>query len=108
MSDPHSPHRPPERPRVEPEIIPPGAQPRGRYPGGSFGGSYRVYVAQPGPFTLFALLLLAGLVVVALVLFVVGAVLFWIPLVALVVGGLIAAAYARYYWFRLKARFGRR
>ncbi len=93
--------RPPERPRSEPEIIPPGAQPRG-FGGENFSGSYRIYVAQPGPLTLFFALLLAGLIAAGLFLFVVGAVLFWIPLIVLAIGGLIAFVYARVYWLRFK------
>ena len=77
-------------PRVEPEIIPPGA-PTPRWPGWrvSSGGQGRVYVARVGPlgFTLFVLAL-AALAAVIVVL-VVGAFLFWLLLAGIVA---IAAA----------------
>jgi hypothetical protein len=76
----------PERPRAEPEIIPPE---RGRiqsdWPPHTFdatGATHRVYVARLGPLG-FALLMLAFAAVVALILIVMlGAVLIWIPVVA--------------------------
>jgi hypothetical protein len=92
---------PPERPRVEPEIIPPARTGRGpdwRRPpwgGDAFGetrATHRIFVTRLGPFGI-ALLLLAIAAIVAIVMIVVlGAVLIWIPVVAIVV---IAAALSR-------------
>jgi hypothetical protein len=80
----------PERPRLEPEIIPPA---RGRRDSGwqydvwqpymSTGGTHRLYVGRLGPFGLAVLMLLIGIVVAVLVLAVVGAILIWIPILAL-------------------------
>jgi hypothetical protein len=91
-----------EQPRVEPEIIPPdrarsGAdwrQPAWRpYGPGEAGGSYRVYVGRVGPFGV-AMLALAFAILAAVIVFtIIGAVLFWIPIVALVV---VAAAIFRF------------
>jgi hypothetical protein len=90
----YDPNRP-ERPRVEPEIIPPDGdrdQANWRRPpwrrGGfdNVRGTHRVYVGRIGPFGI-ALLLLAIAAIIAIVMIaVLGAVLIWIPvLVAAIV-----------------------
>jgi len=84
----------PERPRAEPEIIPPdrdGGRANWRHApstprrGGGFDdlrGTHRVYVGRVGPFGI-ALLLLAIAAIVAIILIaVLGAVLIWIPVIA--------------------------
>jgi hypothetical protein len=73
---------PPERPRAEPEIIPPdhggGRSPwRGRE-FTDFGATHRIYVSRLGPFG--GILLVLALVVLA----VLGALLIWIPIVAFI------------------------
>ena len=79
----------PEQPRVEPEISPPGRSGRNS-PWSPYGftearGTQRIYVSRIGPFGI-ALLLLAFAAVATIVLIaVLGAVLIWIPIVALVV-----------------------
>jgi hypothetical protein len=93
----------PERPRAEPEILPPdrGGRPddgrfggRGpNWPPPPFGytarGTHRVFVGRIGPLG-FALLLLAIGLLGALMLFIlIGAALIWIPVVAVL---LVAAA----------------
>ncbi len=93
----------PERPRVEPEIIPPDHTGRGanwsRSPwrGGAYGdarGTQRIFVARLGPFGI-ALLMLAVAAIVAIVLIaVLGAVLIWIPVVAVLI---VAAALFRFF-----------
>ena len=78
------------RPRVEPEIIPPGQpDPRSRRgPAFDGHGTQRVYVARVGPFG-FAMVALAVALVLALVfLLVLGAFVIFIPLA----GALLAAA----------------
>lgn len=84
----------PERPRTEPEIIPPGRNGpqtdwrRSPWSGGAFGQTHtthRVYVTRLGPFG-FALIILAIAAIVALItIAVLGAVLIWIPVVVAVV-----------------------
>lgn len=84
----------PERPRAEPEIIPPERSGRGSDWGrspwreGAFSqtrGTNRIYVARLGPFGV-ALLMLAVAAIVAIVLIaVLGAVLIWIPVIAVLV-----------------------
>jgi len=98
----------PERPRSEPEIIPPS---RG---GGREGasriwisvdesGRERIYVARPGPFSIILALLFTGIVIAAVVLVLLGVVLFWIPVAIIIVAALILSGTIRYYWRRLRA-----
>lgn len=84
----------PQRPRVEPEIIPPDRSPRRPGWGGEeftvTGATHRLYVARLGPFggvlLLLALVALAVIILLALL----GALLLWLPVIALIVliGGL--------------------
>lgn len=84
---------PPERPRVEPEIIPPS---RGRqtdwrqspWRSDTFAkahGTQRIYVTRLGPFGVVLLLLAFAAIAVVITIAVLGAVLIWIPLVAVAV-----------------------
>lgn len=91
----------PEHPRVEPEIIPPDRGTprtdwRGSPWGGAFGGAratQRIYVTRLGPFGV-ALLMLAIAAIVAIVLIaLLGAVLIWIPVVAVLI---VVAALSRF------------
>ena len=91
----------PELPRVEPEIIPPdrAGQSDWRqstwppYAYSEARGTHRIYVTRLGPFGI--TLLLAGVAVlgVAIFLTIVGAILIWIPVVAVLVA---AAAFFRF------------
>lgn len=80
----------PERPRLEPEIIPPA---RGRSDsdwvqqtwysyGSSESGTRRIYVGRLGPVGVALVMLIIGIVVVFVLLAVVGAILIWIPVLA--------------------------
>jgi hypothetical protein len=87
----------PEQPRVEPEIIPPDRT--GRYsPWSPYGftdarGTQRVFVTRMGPFGIALLLLAIAAIATIVVIAVLGAVLIWIPIVAIVViaGALLRA-----------------
>ena len=81
----------PERPRLEPEIIPPERSrgdsewpPRAWRPYGS-GAHIRqqIYVARLGPFGFALLMAMIGIVVALILLAVVGAILVWIPILVL-------------------------
>lgn len=78
-----------ERPRVEPEIIPPDrSDARSAWRTHSFadaGGTQRIYLRRLSPFG--GILLLAAIVLIAVIalLAFLGALLLWIPLVALIV-----------------------
>jgi hypothetical protein len=89
--------QPPERPRVEPEILPPERSEPRRTSGifvrvDQLGGVHRVIIPRPGlPSIMFALLVIAlvgALVLLALA----GLFLFWIPILII---GLVAAILSR-------------
>jgi hypothetical protein len=83
----------PERPRAEPEIIPPDRNPgrpawrRSAFP--DIAGTQRIYVTRVGPFGGILLLLAVFVLVAVVLLAVLGALIIWIPIVGLVV--LVAA-----------------
>jgi hypothetical protein len=94
----------PERPRLEPEIIPPA---RGRRPSdwqqdagrpyvSPAGGTQRLYVARLGPFGLAFLMLILGIVVAVILLAVVGAILIWIPVLALLLAAGVIFRFLRH------------
>jgi len=82
----------PERPRAEPEIIPPnhfGRSDRERDWPPAYGytrmrGTHRVYVGRIGPFGFALIMLIAGFLAAVLLLILIGAALIWIPVVAVV------------------------
>jgi hypothetical protein len=90
----------PERPRFEPEIIPPDSDgrhsgwrysPSRDWRGAPFDGSHttqRVFVTRLGPFGIVLLLLAIAAIVTIILIAAVGAVLIWIPvIVAVLVAG---------------------
>ncbi len=89
------------RPRSEPEIIPPGAPlpPRGDDP---FNARFtqRIYIARPGPLGLLMVALAVIIVAVVILLLLVGAVLIWIPVVGLMVAVAIISGLVRSRWKR--------
>jgi hypothetical protein len=120
--DPRSDRPPPEQPRHEPEIIPPGREdPRWtgdmRRPDSARVGpadaaifvtvdehgrtQYRTFT-PPGPFTIGIVLTVLGLVGAAILMLALGFVLFLIPVVAIIVGGLLLSGRLRQWWNRLE------
>ncbi len=85
----------PERPRTEPEIIPPdrsgGPNDRGPpWPPPSHGytqmhGTHRIYVSRIGPLGFALVMLIVGLLAAVMLLALIGAALIWIPVVAVLV-----------------------
>jgi len=81
----------PERPRAEPEIIPPDRTARRDRGGGPpyeyarTQSSHRIYVGRIGPFGFALIMLIAGLLAGLLLLALIGAALIWIPVVAVLV-----------------------
>ncbi len=89
----------PERPRVEPEIIPPDRNPRRPdwrqqawrrqtwqpFFSTAADETQRIYVARLRPLGVALLMLIVGVIAAAILLALVGAVLIWIPAVALLV-----------------------
>jgi hypothetical protein len=110
MSREQLPIRGPEQPRVEPEIIPPGADDRAR--GGSEriwmhvdagSGVHRIFIARPGLPSIILSVLVIGLIVAVLFLVLAGIVFVWIPIL---IGGILlalASGAIRYRWRRLQA-----
>jgi hypothetical protein len=85
----------PERPRAEPEILPPERSSgpddrrfRGRGPntpppfGTTAHGTHRVYIGRIGPFGFALLMLVIGLLGAFMLFILIGAALIWIPVVA--------------------------
>lgn len=91
----------PERPRIEPEIIPPSRpmpgddwRQRGRpYASAMGGGTHRIYVGRLGPFGIALLMAIIGLLIAVVLIATIGAVLVWIPILALLV---VAGAIIRF------------
>jgi uncharacterized protein YqhQ len=101
--------RRPERPRSEPEIIPPGRRGARDEFSSVFisvderDGVRRVTIKHPGPFAIVLSLLALGLIIAVIFLLLAGIVLVWVPIV---VAGLLLALIVgavRYHWWRLKA-----
>ncbi|MGA7385829.1 MAG: hypothetical protein WBW81_14400 [Methylocella sp.] len=86
----------------EPEIIPPGRA-GGSEPESTFlvrdveRGSHRIYVTRIGRFGLLPFFLLGGLILIALLIFVVGAFLILIPVAGVVIAAAIIAGLLRGY-----------
>ena len=102
--DPHDPG--PSRPRSEPEILPPerpGRKNRGIWVSvEDKDGPRRVFIAQPGPFTIILALAILGLIGVIMLIVLLSVAVIWIPLVIV----LVAAFVASVYWRRFKMWLG--
>ena len=101
-----------EQPRFEPEIIPPGGESGGRTADNANvfiftdrqGRTHRVNVAAPRPLTVLLVLALFVLVSSVILALLLGALLIWIPVAATIIGAMIAYAYLRGFWRRLRGR----
>jgi hypothetical protein len=102
--DDQRPASPPEQPRSEPEIIPPGGDDRWRQ-GRSWPyagqGTYRIHVTRLGPFSMFLLVAAIGIAAALLLIVAVGAFLLWIPIIGLVFAIAILSGLLRSYFRRL-------
>ena len=94
-----------EKPRSEPEIIPPDSgdrQSRSSAEGIRVfldgGGVRRIYVARLGPLGIFVLVLMIGILFAMMLVLVLGAFLIWIPLVGLLVAAAIVSSLLRAYF----------
>jgi hypothetical protein len=109
MSD-RQPHGPgSDRPRSEPDIIPPeragGSRSRGLWVSiNDQDGTRRVYVARPGLFSIVLALAILGLIVALALIVLLSLALIWIPLVIV----LILAFMLSVYWRRLRSWMARR
>jgi hypothetical protein len=82
-----------ERPRVEPEIIPPG-DPRARSEG-MFRGTHRIHIARIGPFRFAVLALAIALLAALVLLLVLGAFVVLIPLAGLLLAIALLTSWLR-------------
>jgi hypothetical protein len=104
--------RAPERPRAEPEIIPPPYR-RTRADGADVfvyvdehGHTRRATFKLPGPFAIILALLIIGLIAAVVLVALLGLVLIWIPIVLIMIGMLVLAAPIRRFWRRLRRGMG--
>lgn len=113
MDDRYS-NREPERPRSEPEIIPPDRDEaswteavRAGQPSGFFiafdedGRAHYTKFKPPSPFTIWLVLIVIGLVGGAVLMLALGFVLFLIPVVAVLIAGLVLSGQIRAWWRKL-------
>jgi len=89
----------PERPRAEPEIIPPDRRQGRGWPPPPYGFSethstHRFYVTKISPFGFAVLMLAVGLLAAVFLLVLIGTALIWIPVVAALV---VVAAIFRFF-----------
>ena len=102
-------HPPPtgERPRSEPEIIPPPPGPRWRLDDEAWTNTssmgdprrtQRIYIARISPFSLALLLIAIGVLAALVVIFFIGLVVFWIPVIAVLVAAALGYARLRRYF----------
>jgi cation transport ATPase len=98
-----------ERPRYEPEIIPPAHERRNSQQSENVfiftdrqGRTRRV--TQPRPLTVFLVLALFVLISSIILALLLGALLLWIPVAATIIVVMLGAAYVRSAWRRLRGR----
>jgi hypothetical protein len=94
----------PERPRAEPEILPPDRSGRNNQSGPGWPphgythgtGPHRVFITRIGPFGFALAMLVVGLFAAALLLLLIGTALIWLPFVAaIVILGALAGLFRR-------------
>jgi hypothetical protein len=87
----------PELPRSEPEILPPTRGRRQAYGSEWYpaGNTSRVFIARPGPWSIFAIALVIGLVAGATIAIMLGTLLIVIPIVALLIAGMVISSALR-------------
>src|SRR5262245_12669972 len=95
--------KPPKSQGPEPEIIPPSRSqkdgPRVHVFVGPHG-TERVYVGKASPFGVILLTLISGLLMAAILVLLLGAFLFLLPLAVLIVTGVLVAGLVRFYFQR--------
>jgi hypothetical protein len=88
----------PRRPAVEPEIILPGEpdprlrrrdEAKARTAFYNAGNGQRVFVVQPSPWTMIAVLLSIGAIIGVALLLLIGFVMLWLPVIGVVAAGII-------------------
>jgi hypothetical protein len=91
-----------DKPRAEPEIIPPETPPRSSRMNDFAGAHFaqRIYIAKIGPFGIILLALAIGVVLGATLILLLGAFLIWIPVIGLLVAAAMASGVLRTHFRR--------
>jgi hypothetical protein len=92
-----------EKPRSEPEIIPPDDVEHRSSRARVFldtHGTERVYIATPGPLGVILTILMTAILFMVMLALLLGALLFWLPLVIFFIAGAIIAGFLRAYFRR--------
>jgi hypothetical protein len=105
--------RPSEQPQSEPEIIPPGQSGRRRASHiwisvDENGGTQRIYLARPGPFTIVLALAILGLIAAVMLIVLLSVALIWVPVVIVLVVAFVLSVTFRQYWWRFRNWLARR
>lgn len=111
MTDRQPPEPSASRPRAEPEIIPPDRSGRSERIFLSLdedGGTHRIYVARPGPFTIILALAVLALIAVVLLVLLLSVAVIWIPVVIVLIVTFIVSVTLRQYWWRFRAWLAQR
>src|SRR5262245_44319967 len=102
------------RPRYEPEIIPPGQSGRNQRPNIFVSvnedgeGVRRVYIAQPGPFTIILALAVLALIAGIMLIVLLSVAVIWIPVVIFLIAAFVLSVTFRQYWGRFRNWLARR
>lgn len=92
-----------DKPRAEPEIIPPDRAAQGAHRTRLFTDVHsaeRVYVGRVGPFGTILIVLIAAILAAVMLALLLGALLVWLPLMVFFVAGAIIAAILKAYFKR--------
>jgi hypothetical protein len=96
-----------EKPRSEPEIIPPDREGQRTEHGTSrarvfteMHGTERVYIATPGPLGVILTILMTAILFMVMLALLLGALLFWLPLIIFFIAGAIITGFLRAYFRR--------
>ena len=106
--------KPWEAARSEPEIIPPEKSgPKDRMHRiwismDEQDGTRRIYVAQPGPFTIVLALAVLALIAAVMLIVLLSVALIWIPVVIVLISAFVLSVAFRQYWARLRNWLARR
>jgi hypothetical protein len=87
----------PENPRSEPEILPPPHRRQAYSPNEWYGASStsRIFIARPGPWSIFAFALVIGLVAGATLAILLGTLLIVVPIIVLLIAGMVISGALR-------------
>jgi hypothetical protein len=86
----------PEKPRSEPEILPPARGRQAYQPNEWYASNTsRIFIARPSPWSIFGIALMIGLIAGAALAIVLGTLLIIVPIVVLLIGGMVLSSAVR-------------